>query len=153
MKKIMLMLSLMVIGLFLVSCAPQDGAEDAALAGEAVKVGGKTIRLNCKEFGNPTITTTGNAFCKEQGYDTCTGGSIWVTANFYKDSDLKIYDYKKRVYFTIPCELNFVGDENWGIKSWEDYENIIVKAVVGDNPTLNYKSGASDGIITCCRVR
>lgn len=147
MKKLLLMLSLIVVGLFLVGCNQE------AVAGEAVKVAGKTVTLDCKEFGNPSIITTGNAFCKEQGYDACTGGGIWVTANFYKDAELKIYDYHKKVYFILPCSVNFAGDEQWGIKNWEDYEDLVVKGMVGDNPALNYKSGSSDGVITCCRVR
>ncbi len=38
MKKILLMLSLLVIALFVVSCAPKEGTGEGALAGEAVKL-------------------------------------------------------------------------------------------------------------------
>lgn len=145
--KIVILFSILILGLFLVGCNQE------AVAGEAVKVAGKTIALDCKEFGNPSIITTGDAFCKGQGYDACTGGGIWVTASFYKDAELKTFDYSKKVYFMLPCGLDFSGDEQWGIKNLEDYEDLVVKTIVGNNPALNYKSGPSDGVIACCRVR
>ncbi len=50
MKKLLILLSLLVIALFVVSCAPKEGAEgkEGALAGQAIKIG-KVVGID-KEF-------------------------------------------------------------------------------------------------------
>lgn len=86
MKKLMMLLSLLVIALFVVSCAPKEGAE--AVAGQAIKVGASTY-YNCTDsdggvnyyapgyhyytFGNPATGIKSIATPDSTYKDTKTG--------------------------------------------------------------------------------
>ena len=128
MKKIMLMLSLIVIGLFLVSCAPelQDGSDATALTGQA----GAT--LGCKLVEFKSDTQTGDAVCKSisrSGSKKCyfTFGSIYYRVHVSTDGSCT-----GDTLWTIPEPI-------WGGMMYQPMEcsQTIQGAAVFQIPALN----------------
>lgn len=135
MKKIMILLSLLIIGLFLVGCNQE------AVAGQSVKVAGQTIKLDCKQFGNFDNLGHPNKFCKDQKYDTCVSGEI-IT---------RIPNGNLNMLFTLPiqCEgYDFLSNQI----DINDSDS-ITKFFVKENTGYDGNLGDTDNIVTCCRVR
>lgn len=155
-KMILALLSLVVIGLFLVGCT-KSGEE--GLAGQATKVGGKVVRLDCKQFGNFDNLAHPNQFCVQQKYDTCVDGEIIAripNGNLNMVVTLPIacdgYDSLSKQQNDQSGELETTqisGGNSIDINNPDELIGFLVKENTGYDGDL----GDTDGVVTCCRVR
>jgi len=104
MKKIVLLLSLLVVVMFLVGCTETETVdvidEEGNIVGEAFRMPSKSTqglkkagysmqisketmnkvsnlkKIECKQFDNLGNSVTGDDFCVENNYDACAGGSV-----------------------------------------------------------------------------
>ena len=127
MKKVLVMLSLLVVAMFLVGCAPaEEGDEDAALAGEAFKsrecskvsncgfvTAEELPAFTCEVFEiDPVVegivatdSYNGFDFCTEQGYGSCVQLSRNGKAKYYASTDgsCKGVQYMSSRYTLLQC--------------------------------------------------
>ncbi len=155
-KMILALLSLVVISMFLIGCA-KSGEED--IAGQAVKIGGKIVRLDCKQLGNFDDLAHPNTFCKSQGYDACVHGEIVA---HIPNGDLNMlvtipllcngYDYLNKQQ-NVPSDGTVTqisgGSNSIDINDPDAIINFFVKENTGYEGPLS----ETDVLVTCCRVR
>jgi len=96
-------------------------------------------KLDCKQFGNPTLSSTmnGDSFCTNQGYDACIDGTF-IARIQYNDGHYSL--------FTMPffCEYPsvFFGPDLV-------HENL---PVTKNMPDTNYTINDPDLVVTCCKI-
>jgi len=158
MKKIILMmLGILAISIFLIGCSQENidvVDEEGNLVGEASRFAGKSqvqlkqpimqkqtcddlnCKLECKSFGNPAIdpATTGNKFCSNQGYDTCSGGTLIGRISYPGSTIWSL--------FTMPLQCDLPG--------MSPLPNL--DAVFNENLNGDYDVHDDDLIVTCCRI-
>ncbi len=98
MKKILVLLSMLVIALFVISCAPKEGAEEGALTGEAGKdLSGPTCKIIdiLEENGAKFKGVTATEACRMTGR-TCIG--LVTSRSQYIEKDAQ--GNQKTIFFT-----------------------------------------------------
>lgn len=132
MKKMWLMLGLLVtVALVIAGCG----------TGQAVNVGGKTVKLECRQFLNFDELAHPNQFCIKQKYDACVHGEMIARI---PNGDLK-------TLYTMPlaCE----GYDFLSTQIDINDPDAVTKFFVKENTGYDGNLGDSDSVVTCCRVR
>ena len=169
MKKIIVLLGLLLVGLFLIGCGVEEieeegeevlGEEDQGLVGEAVYVGGKLVRVVCEQFDSSSANDvmTGNKFCRSKKYDTCEGITTKVATFFYSSTDESCSGDIQMLYFSFPetpcyaeLGLNPLDEnEDYGCQTYESSAGqgtIVVEPASGDvKIEENYQ------YVNCCKI-
>ena len=122
MKKISLVIGLFAL-FFLAACSQPP-------SGEAVSVGGKTVKLECTQIGSLGQSLTGDQLCRKEKYDACV------------DVNLQVIKEIGGVYASLfrPCGVDIMSETL-------AYEQIIKEVY----PTLTNMSVSSS--VTCCSVK
>lgn len=164
MKKMLAMLSLLVIVLFVVSCAPKEGAE--AVAGQAVassycdrgkqcgfitevpSVKGKIIcdSINAATEIDTTKMVLGTKICSDAGYDTCAAVYRMYSETYFASTNKSCVgvqsSYADMVYW--PCTQEIEEIKNYACITGTGLDE--AEPFLGDRKTssLIYKA-------TCCK--